>query len=936
MQNFIIFDLNLAFRVTMSISKDQLKERFTKENYEVNLFKEKGFTRKQCPKCKHNFWTLVPDQEDCGDTRCSGGYKFIDKKGKNMDFDQTLKSLTDFFVKNGHTAIKDYPVVSRWRADMDFTIASIADFQPWVLEGIIDPPANPLIVPQMCIRTGGEFSDIDNIGKTARHLTSFVMFGQHSFNSERLTGGYWMDRCLDLNFQYLTEELGLKPEEISYVEGIWAGGGNFGPNLEAMAYGVEVVNNVFIEYGFDNGNVKKLDMQVIDVGWGLDRVSWFSQGTPSIYEAIFPKAISYLQNENDYKPDHELLVDYNILAGLLAVEEVKDLREERKLMAQKLGMTYGEMLKVLGPQEAIYAIADHARTLSMTIADGAIPSNVGGGYNLRVLLRRIESLRSLYNLQFSIEKLFDLQIDQLSVSYPRVKEHRDDIFKIIDIELKRYEETKKSGKRLVGQLIQKKEDFDFKTLVDLYQNNGINPLMVKELAKENNLEVEVPDDFYIKMEKHFAKQKAKQKEAKEEITVVLDKEYITRTLFYEDVYQTKFNATVESVLDGEYLILDQTLFYPTGGGQIHDIGTISANGNEYQVVDVFKKGSTILHKIKEKCELKKGQSVNGEIDGKRRMDIMRHHTAVHVVNNAARVVLGDHVWQAGADKTEHKARLDITHYNSVNFEELQKMEYLANQVVFENRPVSKVDLDRDEAERSYGFQIYQGGVVPGKTLHIVSINQWDIEACGGTHLDQTSDIGIIKLVGSERIQDGIVRLEILAGNPALKFVQQQENILKESSSILSIEPKILPKTVNRFFKEWKEQKKEIENLNKRIAELQFSPAQVKTKKINGVDVLVQETTGNQKELIVQATQAVKNFENGISILISSDENKVILVGARSQKSQVDIVSIVKELSEIVGGSGGGKGELAIGGGPQKDKLSNLLSNIVKIIESNVK
>ena len=722
----------------MSISKDHLKERFNKENYEVNLFKEKGFIRKQCPICKHNYWTLIPDQENCGDTRCSGGYKFIDMKGKNMNFDQTIKSLTDFFVKNGHTAIKDYPVVSRWRADMDFTIASIADFQPWVLEGIIDPPANPLVVPQMCIRTGGEFSDIDNIGKTARHLTSFVMFGQHSFNSKRLKGGYWMDKCLDLNFQYLTQELGLKPEEISYVEGIWAGGGNFGPNLEAMAYGIEVVNNVFIAYGFDNGKVKNLDMQVIDVGWGLDRVSWFSQGTPSIYEAIFPKAIDYLQKENGYKPNHKLLVDYNILAGLLAVDEVKDLKVERIQMAEKLGMTYDEMLKTLGPQEAIYAIADHARTLSMTIADGAIPSNVGGGYNLRMLLRRIESLRSLYDLQFSTEKLFDLQIDQLSVSYPRVKEHREDILKIIDIELKRYKETKRSGKRLVGQLIQKKTEFNFKTLVDLYQNNGINPLMVKELAKENNLEVEVPDDFYIKLEEHYAATKAKHKDVKEEISIALEKEYDTRTLYYEDVYQTEFEAKVEEVVDGKYVILDKTLFYPTGGGQIHDTGIISSNGKQFQVIDVFKKGTTIIHKLKDKCDLQAGQNVKGKIDGQRRLDIMRHHTAVHVVNNAAREVLGDHIWQAGADKTEHKARLDITHYNSISFEELQKIEYLANQIVFENRSIDKEDLDRDEAERNYGFHIYQGGVVPGKTLHIVSINQWDIEACGGTHLDKTS------------------------------------------------------------------------------------------------------------------------------------------------------------------------------------------------------
>lgn len=926
-----IFD----FRGIMSISKDRLKERFRKEDYEVNLFKEKGFIRKLCPVCKHHYWTLKTEQDNCGDTRCAGGYKFLDKKGMNLNFDETIKSLTNFFVKNNHTAIMDYPVVSRWRADMDFTIASIADFQPWVLEGVIDPPANPLVVPQMCIRTGGEFSDIDNIGKTARHLTSFVMFGQHSFNSKTLTNGYWMDRCIDLNFNYLTQELGLKPEEINYVEGIWMGGGNFGPNLEAMAYGSELVNNVFIAYGFENGSVKKLDMQVIDVGWGVERVSWFSQGTPTIYEAIFPKAIEYLQKENGYKTNKELLLEYSRLSGLLAVEEVKDLREERKNMAKQLGMSYEEMLKELGPLEAIYAIADHARTLSMTIADGAIPSNVGGGYNLRVLLRRIISLKELYKLEFSLPKLFDLQINHLSVSYPRVKLHREEIHKIVTLEIKRYEETMKSGRQLVNQLLKKQKDFDFKSLVDLYQNNGINPLMVKEIAQENALEVDVPDDFYTKIEEYFAEQKATQKKKKEEREINLEKEYITRPLYYEDVNQIEFEAKIEDVIDKKYVILDQTVFYPTGGGQIHDTGYLSYNDKQYKVTNVFKKGSTIIHEVNEKFELSKGNKISGKIDGKRRMDIMRHHTAVHVVNNAAREVLGNHVWQAGADKTEFKARLDITHYESVSFEELQKIEMLANKIVLEKRIIDKQDKDRDEAEREYGFQIYQGGVVPGKSLHIVSINEWDIEACGGTHLDNTGDIGIIKLTGSERIQDGIVRLEILAGEPALRFIQNQESILRESSSVLSVEPKILPKTVKRFFKEWKEQKKTIDDLNKKIAEIQFSVKKVETEKIKDHNVIFQEVEGNQKLLITRATQAVKAFEKGICVLISSDDKKVTIVGARSSTSSADIVSIVRELSLIIGGSGGGKGELAIGGGPQLDKIPEIKAKIMKIIEKQL-
>ena len=919
----------------MSLSKDELKKNFTKDNYEVELFREKGYIRKLCPVCNHHFWTLVPDKETCGDTRCTGGYQFLNRKGKNLDFDQTIQSLTNFFVKNGHTAIKDYPVVSRWRADMDFTIASIADFQPWVIEGIIDPPANPLVVPQMCIRTGGEFSDIDNIGKTARHLTSFVMFGQHAFNSKTLTNGYWMDRCLDLNFRYLTEELGLKAEEINYVEGIWSGGGNFGPNLEAMAYGTELVNNVFIAYGFTNGKVKKLDMQVIDVGWGLERTSWFSQGSPTIYEAIFPKAIEYLKKENDYEIDFNLLLEYSKLSGLLAVDEVKDLKHERIELAKKLGMTYDEMIEKIGPLESIYAIADHARTLSMTIADGAIPSNVGGGYNLRVLLRRIIALKELFKLEFSMRNLFDLQINHLSVSYPRVKSQREQIFKIIDLEIKRYEDTMVTGRRIVNQLLQKSNEIDFKTLVNLYQNNGINPLMVKELAQERNVEVEVPDDFHIKIEKYLSKQNDKKEDISEFKGVKLDKDVPTFPLYYTDVYQTKFKAKIVEIIDDYYLVLDQTLFYPTGGGQIHDTGKITAEGEDYHVVDVFKVGTNIIHKLKEKCSLFKGTEIEGEIDGKRRLAIMRHHTAVHVVNNAAREVLGGHIWQAGADKAPEKARLDITHYQAISFEELQQIEKLANQVVFEHRVIEKNDRDRDAAEKEYGFHIYQGGVVPGKVLHIVSINGWDIEACGGTHLDNTGDIGIIKLVGSERIQDGIVRLEILAGEPALNYIQKQERILKDASQILSVEPKILPKTVNRFFKEWKEQKKTIESLNKKIAKIQYSSRKIESKRINSTDIIVQETVGNQKELIVKASEAVKNFEDGICILISSDDKKVTIVGCKSSKSKVDIVGIIKELSAIAGGSGGGKGDLALGGGPDTKSVRDILSNIYKIIEANI-
>jgi len=914
----------------MTLSKDKLKKLFGQKDYEVQLFKEKGFVRKQCSSCGKLFWTLNPDQDRCGDTRCVGGYQFLGKKGKNLDFDEAIKSLTNFFVRHGHTAIKDYPVVARWRQDMDFTIASIADFQPWVLEGVIDPPANPLVVPQFCIRTGGEFSDIDNIGKTGRHLTGFVMFGQHAFNSKRLKGGYWMDRCIELNFEYLTKELNLKPEDITYTEGIWAGGGNFGPNLEAFAYGSELVNNVFIAYGFNSGKVINLPMKVIDVGWGLERVAWFSQGTPTIYEAIFPKAINYLQKENGIKIDQKLLLKYGKLAGLLAVDEVKNMKEARKKIAMRLGMTYEELEQTFGPQEAIYAISDHIRTLSIAIADGAIPSNVGGGYNLRMLLRRVLALQELYNLQFSLEKIFDLQIDHLSISYPRVKDHREDIQRIINLEVKRYHDTKQSSKRIVTQLIKKKQKLDMKTLADLYQTRGINPLMIKELAKEHNVEMEFPEDFYIRLQEYI-KPSATKKEKREEKKVHLDEKIKTYSLYYDDVYATEFEAKVIANVDNHFIVLDKTLFYPTGGGQLHDTGVLIINGKEYFVEDVFKEGQAIVHQIREECVVKVGTQVRGKIDAKRRMRLMRHHTAVHVVNSAARTVLGSHVWQAGAEKTPEKARLDITHYKALSFEELQKIELLANQIVLENRKVNKVDLERDKAEREYGFSIYQGGVVPGKVLHIVEIEDWDIEACGGTHLDYTGEIGLIKLIGSERIQDGVVRLEILAGETAVLQMQKETAILHEASSIVSVEPKHLPQTVQRFFEEWKKQRKLIEKLHKKLAELQFSQISKEAEKIKGIDVIVREVEGNQKELIVHAMEIVKNFDKGLCILISKDNNKINIIGARGKNCSINIQKLVQELSAIVGGSGGGKGNIAIGGGTKIENKELVLKKAKEII-----
>ncbi|NVM55191.1 MAG: alanine--tRNA ligase, partial [Candidatus Helarchaeota archaeon] len=332
------------------LDKKDLRKIFGRAAYEVQLFKEKDFIRKQCPHCGTFFWTLNPDRKDCGDTNCIGGYTFIGKgSGKSWDFHDTVKNWCKFFEDEGHTRITEYSTVARWRDDIEFTIASIACFQPNVLNGTIKPPANPLVLPQPCIRFGGKgFNDIDNVGRTGRHLTSFIMGGQHAFNSKKLGyKGYWMDRCIELDFQFLTQVLAIPESKITLREDIWLGGGNFGPCLESFCDGLEIVNSVFMQYEvLPDDSHRQMEMTVVDVGWGVERIGWYATGTPSVYEATFGPVLTKMKKTVGLKLDTDLLNKYYVLSGLLNVDEV-DIKVERQKVAQKIGIDYHELERVL-------------------------------------------------------------------------------------------------------------------------------------------------------------------------------------------------------------------------------------------------------------------------------------------------------------------------------------------------------------------------------------------------------------------------------------------------------------------------------------------------------------------------------------------------------------------------------------------------------------
>ena len=421
------------------LTKPIIKKEFAKDwksHYQVDLFKEKGFIRKTCQLCKRNFWTLDENRETCADPPCQN-YDFINNTmtKKKFDYIEMWRVFEKFFKKHGHTSIPRYPVVDRWRPDLYFTMASIQDFQRIENTNMtFEYPSNPLIVPQTCLR----FNDIPNVGVTGRHLTSFVMAGQHAFGYPK--EGYFKNKCMELNFKFLTEEMGIPGKELVYAEDVWAMNdfSAFGPSMETFSNGLELVNSVFMQFqSTDRIHRKDLDIKVIDVGWGLERLVWFSNGTPASYDSLFGPVTGKMKDRSNIKINNEVFNKYSVIAGNLNLDEVQDIDKARRDIAKHVGITVNEMNNTVEPLQALYAIADHTRTLTFAIADGAIPSNVGGGYNLRIILRRALNFINKYNFNFTLEDIAAWHADYLKPMFPELNEKIENINKILSIETKK-------------------------------------------------------------------------------------------------------------------------------------------------------------------------------------------------------------------------------------------------------------------------------------------------------------------------------------------------------------------------------------------------------------------------------------------------------------------------------------------------------------------
>ena len=895
------------------MNKKEILEKFSADPqryYNVNLFEEQGFERRSCNVCNRFFWTLDSERVKCPD-HSDDTYSFIGDPptSKRFDYTQSWKEVESFFVKNNHTSINRYPVVCRWRDDLYFTIASIVDFQRVMGSKVVfEFPANPLVVPQTCLR----FKDLENVGVTGRHFSSFCMIGQHSIPNEE---GYWKDECVNLDFNLLTKQFGIAKKEITFVEDVWEGGGSFGSSLEYFVRGLELGNAVFTEFQGDLSNYRTLDQRIIDMGAGLERFAWITMGTPTAYDCCFGPITQKLIQEAGMDADSSILVPYftEIAKNL---ELYEDLSIVRKNAIKTTGLSDEKINHIITPLEGIYLIIDHIRTLIFAISDGALPSNVGGGYNLRIMLRRIVSTMDRLKLKFDLGEIIDIQIDYLKNTYPELEKTREDVKEIISIETGRYDSSKQRMQKIVSKLNKEPKVED---LITLYESDGVTP----EYLKEMKVISEIPSTFYSKLsDLHQSKKQ------KEQLSFPLEGIPDTELLFYgED--PREFNAKVLKSFEN-FIVLDKTAFYARGGGQEPDHGEIDGQ----EIIDITKHGNIVVHEIKGNIT-KEGDTVSCKVDAKRRDGITKNHTSTHIINTSARSILGSWVWQHSAFKEEDHARLDITHHSALTNEDVAKIEQASNSIIAKSIPVKIENFDRGTAEQKYGFRIYQGGVVPVKSVRIVSIGDLDIEACGGTHVANTLDIEQIKITKTKRIQDGVVRIEFVSGDNAKEFVKkkQQDSESKELAEKL------------------KEQEKE-----KRIEQRQLAKERIPV--IAKSILESKQGTSTIDEITIELAESGKanfcystsdNYDDvfhiGLGEMLCKTDPKMVYCGLFEQGDKIRVIvyagdniskeksagEIVKSISQILGGAGGGSPKFAQGGGTNKSKKEDAIKNAKSMI-----
>ena len=936
----------------------------------IPFWQESGHSCRECTVTGLRFWSRDPSRTTSGDT-VEDSYTFIGNpiiegfpmRGKALK-DAMRETFLDYFEQRGHARIDPYPVLARWRDDIHLTIASIADFQPHVTSGLVPPPANPLGISQPCIR----LTDVAAVGRSGRHLTTFEMMAHHAFN--RPDEGdviYWIDQCVRYCDDMLVNTFGITPEEITYIENPWSGGGNAGPALEVIVGGLELATLVFMNLEeHEDGDIeikglryREMPLQIIDTGYGLERFCWAAAGTSTIYEAIYPESVDWLKKIAGFDSmveglglgvdTDDLLAELSQLAGILNIDVGTDVDSLYQRLVERLGdggveITVSNLKRLTEPLSSIYAIPDHMHAICNMLGDGLVPSNAKGGYLARMMSRRVCRMKGDLGIEISLTELAAHHIDT-HLDITGFVQSREGILTILAIEEARYHEMLRKGEAAVRTALREipkdaKEAPD-EILFRLAEERGLNPEMVVSIAaKLGWKEISVRVGFAADMAARNAERTKTAAKAKSKGEIFQSDIPPTQQDYYSDTSQTEFSATVldcnsltqiqiESlnlssevvVTPTHYVVLDRTLFYPEGGGQLGDQGTLG----KAKVLDTRIENGVIYHLTN--CSVEEG-GISGQIDWERRRQLMDHHTAVHIVGGSARAILGPHIWQAGSNKGGRYARIDLTHYSRLSRDDLDKIEDHANDIIAKNPVVEKLVLDRAEADLQFGFELYQGGPPKHSQIRIIKIGEHDVQACGGTHHDNTGEVAELRIIRSSQVQDGVERLQIVAGETAREHARIQERLLNESSEVLGVSPEDLPSAVSRFFDEWKSQQKKIESLESEIVRLRTSGGGDGAVEKDGIRYAVMEVGGDMKAVMSMLSQLTRDPQKPTLAVLGTRDGGGKLIVASTEGTiaaeKHDANDILRAIAGHINGGGGGRPTMAQGGGSNPDGIPEAL------------
>ncbi len=860
-----------------------------------------------------------------------------------------------FFESKGHLRLPSFPLIPRDDKSLLLINSGMAPMKKY-FTGEVTPPRKRVTTCQKCIRT----PDIERVGITARHGTFFEMLGNFSFGDyfkHEATKWAW-EFCTDVldlpvdkiwvsiyenddeAFRIWTEEVGVSPERIVRLgkeDNFWEHGeGPCGPCSELYfdrgeKYGcgkptcgvgcdcdryVEFWNNVFTQFDNDGkGNYTPLDHPNIDTGMGLERLACIMQGVDNLF-----------------------LVD--------TVQNIM------KKITELVGAKYGDDEKT---DISLRVITDHIRSVTFMIGDGVMPSNEGRGYVLRRLLRRAARHGRLLGVSEPfLYKVVDTVIAE-NPAYPELSEKREIIVKVIKTEEEAFCRTLDQGSALLNDIIEKSEvnRISGEDAFKLNDTFGFPIDLIKEIAAEKGMIVDLEGyEKLLKEQKARAKAARKNAGAEAWLSDAVDFGNIEKTEFL-GYTQLNSEARILAIVKGgekvEFggtgddvvIVLDKTPFYAESGGQVGDTGILTTDNSVIKVADTVKDNNGIyMHR----CEISEGtievgDIINARVDEDTRYNIMRNHTAAHLLQAALRQVLGTHVEQAGQLVTADKLRFDFTHFSAVTPEELKKVENLVNEQIFKGIDVVTKEMPVDEAKKLGAMALF--GEKYGDIVRVVMVDEFSKEFCGGTHIENTSKIGLFRIIGENSVAAGVRRIEAVTGRGVLLVLDEITDILTKSMKLFkSTAMSGFVAASEKVIEEMKAKDREISVLTSKLSaqgvENMLSSASGK----NGVRIAAAKFLNTNTATLKTMTDCLLDTApDCIAVMFGVDDGKAnisVAVGKEAQAKGGHAGKIVKAVAELVGGKGGGKPERAMAGVGDISKIDFALGKIEEIVTEYIK